>query len=150
MKSATEKWKVNTSGFISRSEEETRRFAADFARTLRADEKICLIGTLGAGKTTFVRGFVEAFAIDSNAVNSPTFTLVREYGKRRKIYHIDLYRLENEEEIFEAGIFELLGSDNLVLIEWADHLIRYFPRDCIVLRFAHISETERRIEIEPR
>lgn len=141
--------KVNTSGFISHSEEETRRFAADFARTVRGDEKICLIGPFGAGKTTFVKGFVRVFGIDEHEVNSPTFTLVREYGVDRKIYHVDLYRLDKEEEIFEAGIFELISSDDLVLIEWADHLVKYFPPRCIVLRFSHVNETERRIEIQP-
>ena len=141
---------MTISGFISRSEEETRHFARDFARTVRSDEKICLIGTLGAGKTTFVRGFVQAFGIEEQEVNSPTFTLVREYGQAPRIYHVDLYRLDREDEIFEAGIFELITSDEIVLIEWADHLDRYFPPRCIVVRFSHVSETERHIEVEPR
>ena len=141
---------MTTSGFISRSEEETRRFAEDFARTIRGDEKICLIGPLGAGKTTFVRGFVHAFGIEKDEVSSPTFTLVREYGKAPKIYHVDLYRLDKEDEIFEAGIFELISGDDLVLIEWADHLDKYFPPRCVVLRFKHVSETERLIDVEPR
>src|ERR1043165_523174 len=91
--------KVNTSKFISQSEEDTRSFARQFAQTLSGNEKICLIGPFGAGKTTFVRGFVSAFGVDSRSVQSPTFTLVREYGTKKKIYHVDLYRLEKENDI---------------------------------------------------
>lgn len=139
---------MTTSDFISHSEEDTRRFAADFASQLGGNEKICLIGPLGAGKTTFVRGLVRALGIDEKDVSSPTFTLVREYGRSPVIYHIDLYRLEKEDEIFEAGIYDLLTGDNLVLIEWADHLHRYAPADPLTLRFSHIDENSRLIQLD--
>ena len=133
--------------FISSTEDYTRRVGREFARQLRGDEKICLIGPLGAGKTTFVRGFVQAFGISEQEVMSPTFTLVREYGAGKKVYHVDLYRFDNEEEIFEAGIFELLQSDEIVVIEWADRLQKYFPQGCTEIRFSHSSEGVRIIEI---
>lgn len=79
---------------------------------------------------------------------SPTFTLVREYGSGKKIYHVDLYRLEKEEEIIEAGIHELLLSDELVLIEWADRLERHYPPDALNIHFAHGDAAERLIEVE--
>ncbi len=139
---------MSTSKFISASETETRSYAAQLATTLRENEKICLIGPLGSGKTTFVRGFVEAFGIRNSHVQSPTFTLVREYGSKPKIYHIDLYRLEKEEDIFEAGIYEILTCDDLVLIEWADKLQKYSPRDHITLRFSHGDQNNRIIERE--
>ena len=137
---------MSTSKFISHSEEETRSFAADFARRLSGNEKICLTGPFGAGKTTFVRGFVSAFGMDSRQVQSPTFTLVREYGDVKKIYHVDLYRLEKENDIFEAGIYELLGTEELVLVEWADRLNQYFPKDCIVIHFSHVNGDQRILE----
>jgi tRNA threonylcarbamoyladenosine biosynthesis protein TsaE len=139
---------VNTSSFISHSEEETRKFAAEVAAKLKGDEKICLIGPLGSGKTVFVRGFVEAFGLAPSDVMSPTFTLVREYGTTRKIYHVDLYRLEKEEEILEAGIHELIGGDDLVLIEWADRLVRFYPTDAITIHFVHGPSGERLIEVQ--
>jgi tRNA threonylcarbamoyladenosine biosynthesis protein TsaE len=139
---------VSISKFISHSEQETRSIAMEFAGKLRGDEKICLIGPFGSGKTTFVRGFVSAFGLDSRKVQSPTFTLVREYGKRKKIYHVDLYRLEKESEIFEAGIHELLGTDELVLIEWADRLENFSPDPCILIRFSHQEDETRLIEID--
>jgi tRNA threonylcarbamoyladenosine biosynthesis protein TsaE len=140
---------VNTSKFISGSEQETRAIAVDLAGKLRGNEKICLIGPFGSGKTTFVRGFVSAFGIDSRDVQSPTFTLVREYGTSKKIYHVDLYRLDAETEIFEAGIHELLGSEEIVLVEWADKLQQFFPRPCITVRFSHAGEDRRSIEMLP-
>ena len=139
---------MNTSKFISQSEEESRAIAKEFAQTLRGDEKICLVGPFGAGKTTFVRGFVSAFGIDPRNVQSPTFTLVREYGKSKKIYHVDLYRLEKENDIFEAGIHELLGTDELVLVEWADRLQKYLPQDRIQVSLQHGPGTQREIVIE--
>ncbi len=139
---------MTISNFISNSESDTRRIAADFARTLQGNEKICLTGPLGAGKTTFVRGFVEAFGISSRDVQSPTFTLVREYGKHKKIYHVDLYRLEKEDEIIEAGTHELLGSNELVLIEWADRLVKFHPVPSIRISLTHEENETRIISIE--
>jgi tRNA threonylcarbamoyladenosine biosynthesis protein TsaE len=94
-----------------------------------------------------VKGFVEAFQVPSQDVMSPTFTLVREYGSEKKIYHVDLYRLENEEQIFEAGIYELLASDDLVIVEWADRLKRYHPEQCIEIHFSHQDTDGRVIEV---
>lgn len=138
---------MNTSKFISTSEAETKAFAAKFATGLKGNEKICLTGPLGSGKTTFVRGFVEGFGISSALVQSPTFTLIREYGNAPKIYHIDLYRLEKEEDIFEAGIYDVISGDDLVLIEWTDRLRKYLPFNRIELHFSHQGETCRAIEL---
>jgi tRNA threonylcarbamoyladenosine biosynthesis protein TsaE len=138
---------VSYSNFISQSEQETRDIAARFARSIQGNEKIYLFGPLGSGKTSFVRGFVESFGISPSEVSSPTFTLVREYGKQKKIYHVDLYRFDKEEEIFEAGIYEILTGDDLVLVEWADRLKRYYPEDAIRIEFAHAGESQRQISI---
>lgn len=138
---------MSISKFISHSESETRKIAGDFAATLQGNEKICLEGPFGSGKTTFVQGFVEAFGISPRDVVSPTFTLVREYGSQKKIYHVDLYRLENEQEIFEAGILELLNSEDLVLVEWADRLKRYYPHPSIQILFEHYGVETRLIQI---
>lgn len=133
--------------FFSSTEDYTRRVGRELGRSLVGNEKLCLIGPLGAGKTTFVRGLVQAFGVSEQDVQSPTFTLVREYGTHKKVYHVDLYRFDNEEEIFEAGIFDLLAGDELVLIEWADRLQKYFPEDCIEISFSHGGEGIRVIEI---
>jgi tRNA threonylcarbamoyladenosine biosynthesis protein TsaE len=139
---------VSISTYISHSEQQTRQFASDFAKTLKGGEKICLVGPLGAGKTTFVRGFVEAFNFASEDVQSPTFTLVREYGDSPTIYHIDLYRLNKEEDIFEAGIYEILTGNDLVILEWADNLKQYYPRPSIRVEMEHRGENQREIRVE--
>jgi tRNA threonylcarbamoyladenosine biosynthesis protein TsaE len=138
---------VSISTYISQSEQQTRQLASDFAKTLKGGEKICLVGPLGAGKTTFVRGFVEAFNYASADVQSPTFTLVREYGNSPLIYHVDLYRLNKEEDIFEAGIYEILTGNDLVILEWADNLKQYYPRPSIRVEMEHRGDNQREIRI---
>ena len=135
--------------FISSSERYTQKVAQEFARTLKGDEKICLIGPLGSGKTSFVRGFAQAAGVSPADVMSPTFTLVREYDANgKKLYHVDLYRLEKEDEIFEAGIYDLISRPELVLVEWADRLGKFYPPEAIQIRFAHGAHDLRIIEID--
>jgi tRNA threonylcarbamoyladenosine biosynthesis protein TsaE len=113
-------------------------------------EKICLTGPLGSGKTVFVSGFAEAMGVPAGQVASPTFTLVRQYDlpNDRLLLHVDLYRLDSEDEIFEAGILEILEGDSLVLIEWADRLKLFAPDNCIRVEFSHGGEpSERTITI---
>ena len=87
---------------------------------------LILTGTLGAGKTTLVKGIAEALgAADPDEVTSPTFTLVHEYegahsGKPVSLYHLDLYRLETERQVEQLGIDELLEEDAIVLVEWGE------------------------------
>jgi tRNA threonylcarbamoyladenosine biosynthesis protein TsaE len=85
-----------------------------------------LRGELGSGKTTLVKGVAEALdAADADEVTSPTFTLIHEYeGKRNSdpvnLYHLDLYRIENERQLETLGLDDLSGPDNIVLVEWGD------------------------------
>ena len=83
---------------------------------------VILRGDLGAGKTTLVKGIAQAIGVDPNEATSPTFTLVHEYrGPKRTLYHLDLYRLEREEELLALGMDEMEAEpDALVLVEWGD------------------------------
>ncbi len=83
---------------------------------------VILRGDLGAGKTTLVKGIAQALGASADEVTSPTFTLVHEYaGTRRKLYHLDLYRLEREEELLVLGMEEMENDpDALVLVEWGE------------------------------
>ncbi len=108
--------------YQSHSERETADIAADLARRLPGGTVVLLFGDLGAGKTAFVRGFVEGVGIDPDEVSSPTFTLVQAYGGGR-VQHVDLYRLAPE-ETDDLGLEELPEAGALVCIEWADRLPR--------------------------
>lgn len=108
--------------YQSHSERQTADIAADLARRLSPGAVVMLFGDLGAGKTAFVRGFVEGLGIDPDEVSSPTFTIVQAYGGGR-VQHVDLYRLQPA-ETDDLGLEELPDGGALVCIEWADRLPR--------------------------
>ncbi len=107
-----------------KDEQETINFGKEFAKRLKGDEVICLLGDLGSGKTTFVKGLAEGLGIkDGYQVRSPTFTIVNEYPTQRgRLIHIDLYRVEN----FEV---EQFVGEGIVVVEWAKNLELC---DCII------------------
>ena len=109
----------------SHSERQTADIAADLSRRLPPGAVVQLFGDLGAGKTAFVRGFVEGAGLDPDEVSSPTFTLVQAYGGGR-VQHVDLYRLDPA-ETDDLGLEELPEDGALVCIEWADRLPRPVP-----------------------
>jgi tRNA threonylcarbamoyladenosine biosynthesis protein TsaE len=116
----------------SRSEQDTRRLAADLSAGLRAGDLILLLGDLGAGKTAFVKGLAEGLGVDPNEVTSPTFTLVHEYrGGRLPLIHVDLYRLERA-DLDEIGLDQDLAATGVVAVEWSERLSRSIPAATIV------------------
>ena len=104
----------NMKKFISKNASKTEEIANNLAKNVEKGTVIALKGDLGAGKTTFVRGFCKALGIDG--VNSPTFTIVNDYGS---VYHIDAYRLEGENPE-DIGIWDYLNSERIILIEWPE------------------------------
>ncbi|HLG59447.1 MAG TPA: tRNA (adenosine(37)-N6)-threonylcarbamoyltransferase complex ATPase subunit type 1 TsaE [Vicinamibacterales bacterium] len=112
---------------VTHSEEETATLARELATELKAGDVILLSGTLGAGKTAFVRGLAAGLGIDPEEVSSPTFTLVHEYrGGRLTLYHADLYRLEKA-ATEELGLEEMSVADSVLAIEWPDRLTHALP-----------------------
>ncbi len=108
---------------------------------------VALCGTLGAGKTRLVQAIAEGLGVNRREVVSPTFVLIQEYGGRRKIYHIDAYRLRDDDEFQQLGPDEYFESDGLVLIEWADRVERSLPRDHVEIRIEVTGSESRRFEI---
>jgi tRNA threonylcarbamoyladenosine biosynthesis protein TsaE len=110
---------------------------------------IALIGDLGSGKTTFTQGFASALGI-TDKINSPTFTLIRQHqlpDANRTLYHLDLYRLE-EINVDELGLTDLFNqSQDIILIEWAEKLGNKLPKEAITIKFKHLSEDQRLIEV---
>lgn len=129
---------------ITRSEEETAALARDLARHLHAGDVLLLSGNLGAGKTAFVRGLAEGLGVESDAVSSPTFTLVHEYrGGRLTLYHVDLYRLDRA-ATEDLGLEEMGIADGILAIEWPDRLSHEIS-GARTVTIETIDETTRRI-----
>jgi len=112
--------------FTTHSGADTVEVGRKLAKLLKPPQFLLLIGELGTGKTTLVKGIAEALdAAEADEVTSPTFTLLHEYGGQRdgepvKLYHIDVYRLESERQLETLGLDELMTPDALVLVEWGD------------------------------
>ena len=106
----------------TRSVNGTLALGETITELLRAPKLVVLRGDLGAGKTTLVKGMAVALgAADAEDVTSPTFTLVHEYrGRKTRLIHLDLYRLETEQELETVGLWEMADSDALVLVEWVE------------------------------
>lgn len=103
---------------ISRSENDTFRIAAELAKTLRAGDVVLLRGDLGAGKTTFTKGLAKALGI-AETVTSPTFNYVKEYdGGRLPLFHFDMYRVADVDEVYELGLEEYFYRGGVVVVEW--------------------------------
>lgn len=133
---------------VTRSPEETAAFAAQIAKKLKGGETLVLRGGLGAGKTTFTKGLAKALGISRNVV-SPTFTLVREYEEGRlKLYHFDLYRIEDEGELEELGLDEYFRDDSVVVIEW--NRISRLPGKVTEIVFTVNPDCSRTIEVIER
>ena len=108
-------------------EDATCRLGARLAARARAGDVLALTGTLGTGKTTLARAFVQALMGPGEEVPSPTFTLVQTYeAPPATLWHFDLYRLERPEDVFELGLEEALG-EGILLIEWPERLGGLLP-----------------------
>lgn len=130
----------NAKKLESTSEQETLRIAHDFSINLNENSNIVLLkGLLGAGKTTFVKGFATALGASLNEIKSPTYTYMRTYqGLNKKVVHLDLYRLDNMNVSLIEEIQELIEDiDNYVLIEWPEKIEDYLPLDLNEVQIEH-------------
>ena len=133
-------------GVISRSPAETELLAAEFYELAEPDGLAALYGPLGAGKTAFVRGVARAAGVDPTLVGSPSFTFINEYGGgRTPLYHFDLFRLKNPEEIFSLGADDYFNRPGLILIEWADRGGPYIPRPRYEIFFEIVDDSSRHL-----
>lgn len=130
---------------LSGTPEETIQIAKEYAKTVNPGDVICLKGNLGAGKTQFVRGFVQGLGLAGDVVSSPTFTIINEYDGELPVYHFDCYRLEHVEEAVEIGSEEYLYGDGVCLIEWPDRISELLPPSSKHVTFSIIGKTEREI-----
>lgn len=126
---------------ITRCQEETISLGEKFGKLLSKGTTIALKGDLAGGKTTFTKGIGKALNIKS-VINSPTFTILKIYEGDLTLYHIDAYRLENNE--YDLGISEY-EQDGITVVEWPEYYQSYLPKDYIEIDFKYIDDNSREI-----
>lgn len=119
------------------------------APLLRPGDVLVLSGDLGAGKTQLTKGVARGLGVTS-PVTSPTFNIMRVHAGRLPLYHFDLYRLEDAEQLEDIDYWGTLESDGVSLVEWGDRFSSAIPAECVIVRFTIVGDTEREIELEPR
>lgn len=136
--------------YISNSYDETVKIASDFAKTLKAGDVLCLYGDLGAGKTAFVQGLAKGLNINE-LVTSPTFTIVNEYDGTLPLYHFDVYRIADSDEMYEVGYDDYIFGEGISVIEWSELISDILPRnryDIKVKKNIDMGEDYREIDIK--
>jgi tRNA threonylcarbamoyladenosine biosynthesis protein TsaE len=131
-----------TYSFRSKNEQDTERLGRALAEALPFGV-VALDGPLGAGKTRLVQAVAAACGVDRREVVSPTFVLMHEYQGTRPIYHLDAYRLRDDDEFLQLGADEHFGPPNLVFIEWAGRIERCMPRERLEIAISVLFDQER-------
>lgn len=124
--------------------EETKEFGRALAKELKAGSVVALSGPLGSGKTVLIQGICSGLGV-TEFVTSPSFVIINEYPGKVKVYHFDLYRLENIEEFIKLGYEEYFYGNGITLIEWAEKIKTFLPEERMEINLEILSEKERRI-----
>lgn len=127
--------------FIAHSLEETEEIAMRLANLLQPGDLLTLEGELGSGKTTFTKGLAKGLGITRN-VNSPTFTIVKQYKGRIPLYHMDVYRLEDSDE--DIGFSEYFHGDGVSVVEWAEFIKDYLPEERLEIGIEYTDDDQAR------
>lgn len=115
---------------------------------LKPGDTVCLCGDLGTGKTVLAKGIARAFGIGERDITSASFTVIAHYPTHPPFTHVDLYRIEDADELTEIGFSEAIGGDGIAVIEWAEKARALLPEDVIMIRLRTIGEHEREITVE--
>jgi tRNA threonylcarbamoyladenosine biosynthesis protein TsaE len=132
---------------ILKSEMETYNFGYEYSKKIQGGDVLGLIGNLAVGKTTFVKGLLKGLNYNY-VVNSPTFTLINEYAADLQVYHIDFYREDSELRWKNIGLQDMINSNGITIIEWADLLPQLVPLNCKYIYFEHFNDKYRRVHIK--
>jgi tRNA threonylcarbamoyladenosine biosynthesis protein TsaE len=134
--------------FLSHSSEETIEFGRELARRLRPPVLVLMSGDLGSGKTTLSKGIISGLgAAREEDVTSPTFTLVHVFHNHCKVYHVDLYRVEQSADIESLGLEDALSEPAVVLVEWPDRFSLRTDWPKVMVQLEHLEGDSRRISI---
>jgi len=129
---------------ISESVKETLNIGKDIAKNLQKGDIICLFGELGSGKTILTKGIADGLGIKRRRIVSPSFVLIREHSQGKlPLYHLDLYRLKDPQDIAAIGYEEYLYDEAVAVIEWADRLKYLLPKECLNIELFIKLDTKR-------
>ena len=133
---------------LTHSAEETTAWGREFAKKLKAPVLVLLSGELGSGKTTLTKGIVAGLgAATEDEVTSPTFTLLHEYGSGHKVYHGDLYRIENFHDFETLGLEDAFAEPGIIILEWSENFPLKAPWPVVRLRLEHGGGNSRKITV---
>jgi tRNA threonylcarbamoyladenosine biosynthesis protein TsaE len=133
--------------FTANTIDDTERLGIALAELLPPGTTIALCGTLGAGKTRLVQAIAAASGVNRADVVSPTFVLCHEYHGRRTIYHLDAYRLKDDDEFLQLGPEEYFESAGLTVVEWADRVADCLPTERLEINITVTGDTSREFEL---
>lgn len=125
--------------FIVDKVEQTMELGRQLGRLAHSGDILCLIGDLGTGKTHITKGIAQGLEVD-DYITSPTFTIVNEYSGRYKLYHFDVYRVNDPDEIEAIGFDEYIFSDAVSIIEWANYIEELIPKEHIQISISKLQE----------
>jgi tRNA threonylcarbamoyladenosine biosynthesis protein TsaE len=132
---------------MTHSAEETMAKSEALGKLMRGGEVLLLEGDLGAGKTTFTKGLAKGLEIKRN-VNSPTFTIIKEYQGRLPLYHMDVYRLADSEE--DLGFDDYFEGEGVTVVEWAHLIEEFLPNERLEIYIYHHGDDERKLVLTPK
>ena len=127
--------------FVSHSTQETEQFGEEVAKSLRGGDVLAFTGSLGMGKTAFIRGLARGLGCRGR-VTSPTFTIVNEYDGKTPLFHFDMYRLGSSDELFDIGWDDYLARGGVCAVEWSERVSDALPEDTIYVDIARGEEDE--------
>ena len=135
--------------FVTNNATETEDLGMKIAKALKGGEVLAMTGDLGAGKTTMTKALARGLGIEEH-VTSPTFTIVNEYEGRLKLFHFDVYRIADIEEMYDLGFEEYIYGDGVSIIEWSNLIKEILPEDTINIEILASDVDERTIRISGR
>jgi len=132
---------------ITEGPEETVRLGEELAHMLRPGDVVALVGELGSGKTTLVKGIAQGLFVKEPVI-SPSFLLARSYRGRMPLHHLDAYRVNSPEELVEVGLLELLPpEEGITVVEWADRVAELIPPGSLWVHLEHLDGDRRKLTL---
>jgi tRNA threonylcarbamoyladenosine biosynthesis protein TsaE len=134
---------------ITKSRDETINLGAKISGTLKPGDVLAIVGDLGSGKTTLVKGIAKGLCVkNSRYVNSPSFVIIKEYKGKIPLYHFDVYRLNVLSELDTLSFEEYFYSDGICVVEWADKIKKLLPKRYLEVKLKILKDNKRDISIK--